>query len=62
MATIVKIDPPKHLLAKHVECGATIQYDIREVREVYYADYGGGGDTYYEAVCPHYGKTHQWSK
>lgn len=62
MATIVKIDPPKQLLAKHAQCGATIQYDLKEVREQYHADYGGGGDTWYTATCPNCGKEHSWVK
>ena len=62
MATVIKIDPPKALLAKHAECGATIQYELREVKKAYYRDYGGGGDTYYEATCPNCAKLHQWLK
>ena len=62
MATIIKVDPPKQLLAKHAECGATVQYELHEVKEFYHHDYGGGGDYYYEAICPHCLKKHQWLK
>lgn len=62
MATIVKIEPPKTLLVKHGVCGATIQYELREITEKFHLDYGGGGDTWCYAVCPNCGKEHSWIK
>lgn len=62
MAKILKIEPPKNLVVKHSECGATIEFDRKEVEEKYYRDYGGGGDTYYIAICPHCGIEFSWLK
>ena len=63
MAKVISIDPPKELLRKHAECGALVQYELQDITKEFYArDYGGGGDTYREAICPNCGKTHQWVK
>ena len=62
MAKVLKVETPKHLIYKHSECGATVEYDIHEVREAYHKDIGGGGDTYYEAICPHCNRKVQWMK
>lgn len=63
MAKVISVDPPKSLLVKHGECGALVQYELKDIsREFFSADYGGGGDTYREATCPNCGKTHLWVK
>ena len=63
MAKVVSIDPPKELLKKHVDCGAWVQYELKDIiREFYSSDYGGGGDSYREAMCPNCGNKHQWIK
>ncbi len=62
MAKVVSIEPPKDLLVRHRDCGALIQYELWDVREAYYTDYGGGGDTYRSAICPNCGEVHQWIK
>ena len=63
MAKVISIEPPKDLLKKHAECGAIIQYELRDIiKEFYASDYGGGGDTYREAICPNCNQKHQWVK
>lgn len=60
MATIIKIEPPKNLLVKHKDCGATIQYELNEVVKLYSRDFSGGGDWYYQARCPNCSNIHDW--
>lgn len=62
MAKVIKVDPPAELLVKHKECGATIQYELRDIEERYSRDYDGSGDTYCYAICPYCGKPHSWLK
>ena len=54
MVTVVNRGPHQSAVKECIcrNCGATLQYVPRDVKEKTARDYGGGSDTYYFIECP----------